>query len=1119
MFVRNLLVYFLLLAMLLLNSCNPEKAVNSVELTEAQTGFEKINTHQINFSNNLTETYDNNILNYDAFYAGGGVAVADFNNDGLQDVFLTGNQVESALYFNKGNFEFEKLDIHILEDENRWSTGSSVIDINEDGWMDIYICNSGPDFKKGKRHNQLLINQNGKSFTEEAAQYGIDDDSGSTMAAFFDMDKDGDLDLFVINSAQFHKLAISDYERMEEALKNKTYDHLPDFHSQSCHLYENQNGKYEDVTARAGMQRLGYGLGLITKDFNNDGWTDVYVANDYHIPDNLYINQKNGTFKDEIKQRMRHVPFFSMGCDFEDINLDGAPDLVALDMAPVGHYRSKTLMSSMSTQTFYYLVNNKQYQHQYMFNSLQLNNKSGYFKDIGLFAGIAKSEWSWAALLNDFDLDGYNDLYITNGFKRDTKYNDWVIGLEKIQAEKVSKQDEFEHLKKAPSEKTLNYMFKNKGDLTFKKVNEDWGLTEATFSNGAIYADFDKDGDMDLMVNNVDENAHLYKNNTVENGHNNYLKLKLTHKGKVNPKEAINAKIKLYKDDKIWFKEWHPVAGFQSSYFGEYMIFGLGDYDTIDSLIVHWNTGQNYDKQSKLSKVKANQLVTLDFNKASTKASYKKTIKPYFANARATQSNLNFLHREDAFDDFAIETLLPHRMSQLGPFISVGDVNKDGESDFFVGGAKGQSGNLFVQIEGVFYTTQGLPWQQHIQYEDMGSLWLDADNDGDVDLYVVSGGSTGNVNEVAHFQDRLYLNEGNTFIEATGRLPVITSSGSKVIGTDYDEDGDIDLFVAGRHLPLKYPKSPQSYLLQNDKGFFKDVTLEVGGENLQYCGMITDAIWFDVDDDKDMDLITVGEWTGIQVFELDNGKLSKQNNDLLKLTGLWQSITSVDLDNDGDLDLIAGNIGKNSKFKASKEKPLKIKAADFDNNNTNDIVLSTWENNEEVPVRGRQCSSEQMPFIAEKYPTYDGFAKASLQEIFADVAVEGTTELSIVTLSHYILKNNGKGKFEPIEMPDVTQLAPINAVVSSDFNKDGLEDILIAGNLYETEVETPRYDSGVGQILINQGNFTFKELDVYESGIYLPMDVKDVQLINSKSGDFLMVANNNNYQQCYQNKP
>jgi len=522
---------------------------------------------------------------------------------------------------------------------------------------------------------------------------------------------------------------------------------------------------------------------------------------------------------------------------------------------------------------------------------------------------------------------------------------------------------------------------------------------------------------------------------------------------------------------------------------GGRLIFGLGKYDVVDSLIVHWNTGQNYDKQSRLNKVKANQLITLDFEKASTKPSYQKEIKPLFANARARQSNLNFLHREDDFDDFAVETLLPHRMSQLGPFISVGDVNKDGESDFFIGGAKGQSGNLFVQIKGVFYTTEGLPWQQHMQYEDMGSLWFDADKDGDVDLYVVSGGSTDNVDEVALFQDRLYINEGNTFVDATDRLPEIISSGSKVIGADYDKDGDIDLFVAGRHLPLKYPKSPQSYLLQNDNGFFKDVTLAVGGENLQHCGMITDAIWFDVDEDKDEDLIMVGEWTGIQIFELNDGKLSKQKNDLLQLTGLWQSITPVDLDDDGDLDLIAGNIGKNSKFKASKEKPLKIKAADFDNNNTNDIVLSTWENNEEVPVRGRQCSSEQMPFIAEKYPTFDGFAKASLQEIFADVTTEETTELSIVTLSHHILKNNGKGKFETIEMPNFVQLAPLNAVVVSDFNKDGLQDILVAGNLYETEVETPRYDSGVGQILINQGNFKFKELDVYESGIYLPMDV------------------------------
>lgn len=1089
---------------------------DSVEYTSVDLpiSFNKL-SNAIRFSNDLTETPNNNILNYDAFYGGGGVAVADFNNDNFPDIFLTGNQVNSALYLNNGNLSFQELDIPVLKEKNRWSTGASVVDINQDGWMDIYICNSGPDFTTGKRRNQLLINQNGNGFTEEASAYGIDDDSGSTMASFFDMDKDGDLDLFLINSAQFHKLAISDYDRLEEALKNESYDHLPSFHSQSSHLYENRDGQFIDITETAGMLRLGYGLGLITKDFNNDGWTDVYVANDYHIPDILYINQKNGTFKDEIKQRMRHVPFFSMGCDYEDINLDGAPDLITLDMAPIGHYRSKTLMSSMSTSTFYYLVNQKEYHHQYMFNSLQLNNKSGYYKDIGLYAGVAKSEWSWAALLNDFDLDGYNDLFITNGFKRDTKSNDWKIGLENLQSKNVTPEAEFEHLKTAPSEKTLNYMFKNNGDLTFKQSNEEWGMTEATFSNGAIYTDLDLDGDMDLVVNNVDEEVHIYQNNAADLSVNHHIKIKLIKGDRINPIEAINAKIDLYIDDKHWYKEWHPVSGFQSSQQSDYMVFGLGSHDEIDSIVVSWNTGRQYDRQSRLLNVNTNQLLTVDFANSTSSTKNSNPPKALFTNARRDQTNLNFLHREDNFDDFAVETLLPHRMSQLGPFISQGDANTDGESDFFIGGATGQSGAMFVQLNGTFYATQGLPWEQHAQYEDMGSLWFDADQDGDQDLYVVSGGTTINVNDVQLFQDRLYLNQGNTFADATNQLPRITASGSKVVGSDFDKDGDIDLFVAGRHQPLQYPRSPQSYLLVNDKGYFKDMTLEIGGEELQQAGMVTDAVWVDIDNDSDKDLVLVGEWTGITIFELDNGKLTKQNNNLTELTGFWQSITTVDLDHDGDLDFIIGNVGKNTKFKASKESPFKIRAADFDKNNTNDIVLSTWESGKELPVRGRQCSSEQMPFIADKFPSYDAFAKATIGDILQDISNTEIVELEVVTFAHHMLINNGDGTFASQELWPETQLAPLNAVVANDLNSDGLTDLVIAGNMYQTEVETPRYDSGTGQIFINKGGLNFEELDIYESGLYLPMDVKDLQLLSSSTGSSLLVANNNNYLQCY----
>jgi len=1070
----------------------------------------------ISFQNTITETPQNNILNYDAFYGGGGVTVADFNNDGLPDIFLTGNQVPNELYWNRGDWQFQKAEIAILEKQNRWSKGASVVDINQDGWLDIYVCNSGPDFSKGKRKNQLLVNDGKGGFTEEAASYGIDDDAGSNMASFFDYDKDGDLDLFISNSSQFDKWVISDYDRMEESLKNETYAHLPSYHSQSCHFYKNTGGRFEDITEQSGMLKLGYGLGVITKDFNEDGWTDIYVANDYHIPDNLYINQKNGMFKDEIKLRTRHTPFFSMGCDFEDINLDGFADLVVLDMSPVGHYRSKTLMSSMDATKFYYLVNNKQYQHQYMFNSLQLNNQQGFFRDIGLFSGIAKSEWSWAALLNDFDLDGYNDLYVTNGFKRDTKHNDWRNELLVLEEQKADEQAFFEHLQKTPSQKTKNFLFKNNGDLTFSKVQDEWGLDQETFSNGAIYADFDLDGDMDLVVNNVDEKAHLYKNNAIEKGNKYYLKVRLSKNGKNYPKEAINAQVRLYKEDKVWFKEWHSVAGYQSSCLMDHLIFGLGKVKTLDSIEVVWHTTKGNERISKLQNVTSNQLISIDFKDAKkiNDVDIKINTPTLFSNIKSVQHNLDFRHIEDSFNDFEQEILLPHRMSQLGPNLSVGDPNGDRQMDFFIGGAKGQTGQLLVQKDGIFYKTQGLPWQTQAEFEDMGSLFFDVDNDGDEDLYIVSGGSS-NTTDV--FQDRLYLNEGeNGFRDVTKeRLPIIRSSGSKVIANDFDKDGDIDLFVAGRHVPQKYPQSPVSHLLINTDGNFKDKTVKIGGEKLQKAGMLTDAIWMDIDQDQDDDLVLVGEWTGIQIFENQNGQLNFKDQSLTALTGWWQSVTPVDFDQDGDLDLLVGNMGKNSKFKASVQKPLHINATDFDNNGTNDIVLSTYDGTKRVPVRGRQCSSEQMPFIADKFPTYNSFALAGLEEIYPEEKIEKSVSLNIVTLESYLIENLGNYRFKKHLLPNIAQLAPINSCMLFDINKDKLPDLLIAGNLYETEVETPRYDSGIGQVLINKGDFKVEAVSMKEAGLYLPMDVKDMCKVPTASGDILIIANNNNYLQCY----
>lgn len=1081
--------------------------------------LDNVNFTNIKFINKINEDEKSNILEYDYFYNGGGVCLADFNKDNLLDVFLTGNQVDNKLFFNDGDLKFKESPEIFSENGRFWSTGAVPVDINEDGWLDIYVCNSGPNLKEGQRRNQLFINNGGKNFSEESKKYGIDDDGGSTMASFFDYDKDGDLDLFVLNHCEYQKFTITDFAKLEKVLEDKVETNYGPIYNQSCHLYENDAGTYRDVTEKAGVLKVSFGLGLITKDFNNDGWTDIYVANDYHIPDKLYINKKDGTFSDEIKMRTRHIPFYSMGCDFEDINQDGDPDLMTLDMAPVGHFRSKTMMPSMSSSLFNHLIFERGFHYQYMFNCLQLNNGNGTFKDIAQFAGLAKSEWSWSTLIHDFDLDGQNDVFISNGFKRDTKNNDWRLKLAEMDKQGLSITEKFEYLQEAPSEKTENYIFRNLGDLKFENVNKEWNLEDKYFSNGAIYGDLDSDGDSELIINNIDENVALYKNNAIEkNTDVNFLKIELVKGNNNYPVEAINSKIKIYKNDKIWFKEVHPVSGYQSSLLGQYTVFGLGEVTEVDSIEVVWNTVKTAkQKVSKLGKTNSNQLITLDLNKAKSilNKDLDKNKRPLFANVRSEQFNLGFVHKEDKFNDFEEEVLLPHRMSQLGPFLSKGDVNSDGQIDFFISGAKGQSSELFAQNNGIFYKTQGLPWQDQVDYEDMGSLFFDSDNDGDQDLYIVSGGSVKG-EEKNLLQDRLFLNMGSGFVEATEeRLPKIESSGSKVIGSDFDKDGDIDLFVCGRHLLGKYPQSPKSYLLVNEKGYFSDKTIEIGSELLQKAGMITDAIWMDYDEDQDDDLLVLGEWTGFKIYQNEGGKLNLIENEFSDLNGWWQSITKADFDGDGDLDLLLGNMGENSKFKVSKEKPLHINAADFDDNGTNDIVLSTYSENKQVPVRGRECSSEQMPFLSEKFPTFESFALAEITEILPKEKMKTSVQLSINTLKSYFLENKGRGNFVKHALPNIAQLAAINAAIPIDVNKDGLMDVLIAGNLYETEVETPRYDSGIGQVLINQGDFAFHPLSINETGLYLPMDVKDVCLVPNTNGFNLIIANNNNYLQCY----
>lgn len=1099
--MRFLFITCLLFACFLLSDCSTDKRMpnnSSVLHPLSNTG--------ISFENKLTETSGNNVLEYDYFYNGGGVGIGDLNNDGLQDLVLTGNQVSNKIYLNTGQLKFEEKTLN----SNKWSTGVAIVDLNKDGLKDIYICNSGPDFSSGKRANELWLNQGNGKFTESAEKYGIDDDSGSTQAAFFDFDKDGDLDLFVLNHSQYLKLTLNDFYKMTEALKSKKYPHLPSYHSQSCHLYKNQNNQYfEDITEQAGVLDISFGLGVLTLDFNGDGWTDIYVANDYQLPDKLYINNQNGTFTDQIKFRTRHTPYYSMGCDAGDINNDGFIDLMTLDMAPIGHYRSKTLMPSMNPQLFNFLTGEKEYHSQYMFNSLQLNNGNYTFRDVGQFGQVAGSDWSWAALVHDFDLDGQSDILVTNGFRRDTKNNDWRASYKKMQDDYPDdKAKHFAHLQQCPSEKISNLLYQNKGNYQFEDVAKAWNFDMPTFSNGAAYADLDNDGDSEIIINNIDDKALIFNNNAIESGQN-YLKIQFR---KVpNPVFSYNTKATLYAGDEVFYNEYHPIRGFQGCLSDE-LVFGLGDRTAIDSLEITWpnNATETFYEVKINTSISAVPPTTL-------RAKLAKSVTPLFRNSRQKQSALAFLHRENPYDDFKTEILLPHKMSQQGPHISTGDIDKNGETDFYIGGAKGQSGALYKQVNGKFQLAQS--FEEDAGYEDIGSVFFDADGDGDEDLYVISGGSDSDGNP-AFFQDRLYDNKDGKFANVTKqKLPVINSSGSVVRVADWDKDGDLDLLVCSRHQPGAYPSSGNTMLLINNGGKFENKTVEIGGEALQKAGLITAAEWLDMNDDNYDDLLLTGEWMSPKIFKNEAGKSLSliEKSEWASLNGLWQGMQKGDLDGDGDEDIVLGNIGQNSKFHPTEAHPLNLYYNDFDENGSFDIVLAKDENNKEVPVRGRQCSSEQMPFIAEKFQTYDAFAKADLSGILGKEKIDKSLTLYANTFKSILLENKGNFNFGIHELPVEMQLSTINSICLQDFNKDGKNDIFLAGNLYETEVETPRYDAGKGDVLINLGHFKFDVLDISESGLYLPMNVKSAQLIKVGKTDnyHLIIGNNDNVLQCY----
>ena len=1083
----------IILLVVLCAACNTTKKENQLfKLIPSEVS-------EVSFANNIEESEALNYFTYPYLYMGGGTAIGDFNNDGLEDVFFTGNQVSNKLYLNKGDFRFQDITEKAgVAGDQRWYTGVSLVDINADGWMDIYLSVAGPT----EPHiNELYINNGDLTFTESAETYGIADNGYSYQGTFFDYDTDGDLDLLVINYSP------TKFNSQPEYYRHKM-DNITDFDSD--HLYENMNGKFVDRTRESGLSNFGLTISASVIDFNNDGFQDIYLNNDFGSPDFLYLNNGDKTFIEVSKEATPHTAMYSMGSDAADINDDGLMDFIQLDMSPKDNYRSKANMASMNIPLFWAQVDNGLH-YQYMHNVLQLNSgiidSIPRFSDISQLAGLSSTDWSWSVLALDVDNDAKKDIFITNGTRREINNRDFFKSLKKGLAF-ASPKFLLEESKKIPSQPIANYLFRNKGDLNFEDISTPAGIAEPSFSNGMAYGDLDNDGDLDIVINNIDREAFIYENTSSEKENSNYLKVKIQGEG--NNLNGIGSRIKVITKIGTQTLDQMPVRGFQST-ISSILHFGLGDETIIDTLQVTWPDG----KVTFKTNLEGNQTVVIEKKDAvlvNKKADNSRFV--MFERVSDNENQLaNLIHKENEFDDFGVQILLPHKMSQFGPAMVVADFNNDQRDDIFFGGSSGNRAMLYFQDKtGKFVMRENKLFETYKINEDVDAISIDFEGDNDLDLYVVSGGNEfepGSIN----YKDRLFINDGNgNFIDGTSLLPDNLTSGSIVKTQDFDNDGDLDLFVGTRHLPHNYPLSQGSFIYENDNGNFKDVTAQISPE-LFDSGMVTDAVWVDINSDNKTDLVIVGEWMEPWVLLQDgSGQFNRADNKSLGLdnmSGWWFSIETEDLDNDGDMDLVLGNLGNNYKYKATVNQPFKVFSKDFNNSGSTDIVLSYPQGGKYYPVRGKQCSSQQLPELKEKFKDYNSFAIADIEDVYSDLGLKDALELNANTFSSYILQNN-KGHFNKIELPNYAQISSINDILIDDFNNDGMKEVVVAGNLYVSEVETTRNDASYGSIITFDRNIeNLKALKPAESGLFVKGDCKKIRKLRIGEVDYLISAINN----------
>lgn len=1083
-------------------------------LPAEETGIDFVN--QLDFDRNF------NIYTYRNFYNGGGIAVGDVNKDGLMDVYFTSNMHANKLYLNKGNFQFEDITEQAGVGGTRaWATGVTMADVNGDGWLDIYVCNSG-DVGGDNKQNELFINPGnwGNStsstllpspFVEQAESFGIADKGYGTHASFFDYDRDGDLDLYLLNNS-FRSIFDFNLKKNQRPIRDELGGDK---------FFRNEgNNTFVDISEEAGIygSEIGFGLGITVGDVNRDGWLDMFVSNDFFERDYLYMNNGDGTFTEDLTNQIQSLSVASMGADMADLNNDGYPEIFVTEMLPEGEARYKTKMTFENWDRYSYNVQNGYY-HQFTRNVMQLNHGNGTFSEIGRLAGVEATDWSWGALMADYDNDGLTDLFVSNGLSKDIidqDYINFVSNEEFIKQITSSGNVDYRKLiDTIPSTRIPNYFFRNKGNLEFENLAEAYGLATPSHSNGSAFADLDNDGDLDLLVNNVDMPAFVYRNeaDTVFKAHN-YLKVELIGTGQNS--YAIGANVSLKASGKQFYIENIPIRGFQSSV--DYRPnFGLGEIGKVDSVIVRWPDGS----MSILTDIAANQVLQIEQGSAQVSPiPVKKGSSTQFFTELTAELDWGYQHQENSFKDFDRDRLIYHMLSTEGPKMCTADVNGDGREDFFIGGAANYASALYVQqADGSFLSTNEALFQQGRASEDLDCIFFDADNDGDQDLYVARGGTEFLMNNGARI-DQLYLNDGaGTFSRSAQFLPTFKEESSACVQAgDYDGDGDQDLFVGIRTIPGYYGISANGYILNNDgQGKFTNVSKQIAPD-LERLGMITDVLWEDYDQDGDLDLIVVGEWMPITFLENRNGKFRKVQpieGDQAS-NGWWNCLKAGDFDADGDMDFVIGNHGLNTRFEASQEKPILLYVNDFDQNGTPDPIISQYNGDKAYPLALRHDLVMQLPHLKKKYLNYSNYKEQTFEEIFTESERKRTVEKEVYQLASSLLINQGDGSFQLRALPREAQLSPTYGLLVKDLNKDGHIDILMGGNLFGVKPEVGRYDANYGLLLQGNGDMSFEPIPASRSGFSIKGETRDIVAVEAGGKQLILVAKNNDRMQIFE---